>query len=55
MKKGNIFTSIGMLIYLVISIIDRFVLKIADYIYIPIMIVGIILIIIGIIQNRKNK
>lgn len=55
MKKGSIFTTAGMLIYLVVSIIDRFVLEIADYIYIPIMIVGIILIIIGIIKNKRNK
>lgn len=55
MKKGNIFMSVGMLIYLVVSIIDRFVSKIADNIYISIMIAGIILIIIGIIQNKKNK
>lgn len=55
MKKNNIFTAVGMLIYLVLSIIDRFVLEIADYIYIPIMIVGIILMVIGIIQNRRNK
>ena len=55
MKKGSIFTSFGMLIYLVLSIIDRFVVKVSNYIYIPIMIVGIILIIIGILQNRKNK
>jgi prepilin signal peptidase PulO-like enzyme (type II secretory pathway) len=55
MKKGSIFTTIGMLIYLVVSIIDRFVLEIADYIYIPIMLIGILIIIIGIIQNRRNK
>lgn len=55
MKKGSIFTTVGMLIYLIVSIIDRFVLELADYIYIPIMIAGIILMIIGIIQNKRNK
>ena len=55
MKNGSIFTVVGMLIYLIVSIIDRFVTKIADYIYIPVMLVGFAFLIIGIIQNSKNK
>lgn len=55
MEKGSIWITIGMLIYLVMSIMDRFIVKIADFIYIPAMIVGIILMIIGIIKNRRNK
>lgn len=55
MKKSNIFTLVGMLIYLILTIIDRFILKIANYIYIPIMIIGIIFLIVGIVENRKNK
>lgn len=54
-KESNIFLALGLLIYAIITIVDRFVIKIADYIYIPILIIGTIMIIIGFIKNRKSK
>lgn len=55
MKNKNRLMGIGLLIYFVLSIIDRFVVKISDYIYIPIMIVGIVFILLGLLQNRNEK
>lgn len=55
MKKENLFIAIGLLVYFVLSITDRFIVGISDYIYIPIMIVGIVFILIGLAQNRSKK
>ena len=55
MKKGDLLRSIGILIYVVLTFIDRFCFNIADYIYIPIALIGIALIIIGFILNKKSK
>lgn len=55
LKKKNWFIEIGLLIYFVLSITDRFVVEISDYIYIPIAIVEVVLIVIGIVQNRREK
>lgn len=53
-NKNNIFIIIGFLIYLILSITDRFFLKINPYIYIPIALFGILFIIIGIFKDRKK-
>jgi len=55
MSKGDLLRSIGILTYVVLTIIDRFCFNIADYIYIPIALIGIALIIIGFIINKKNS
>ncbi len=47
----NIFICIGVLVYVVMSLINRFVKKIPDGTYIPLAIFGISLIIIGFIQG----
>lgn len=47
MKDKNILTYIGIAIYIVMSGIDRFVYHIPNVIYIPIAILGIVLILLG--------
>ncbi|MBQ2873563.1 MAG: hypothetical protein IJE89_06175 [Bacilli bacterium] len=55
MNKGDLLRCLGILTYVVLTIIDRFCFNIADYIYIPIALIGIALIIIGFILNKKSK
>ena len=55
MKNRSILTVIGILIYLVLTITNRFIYKIPDYIYIPISLMELIIIIIGIVRDNKNK
>ena len=50
----DIFIIIGMTIYLVLSIINRFFMNIPDAIYIPFALVGIVLMIIGIALGNKH-
>lgn len=47
MKDKSILISVGIIIYIVMSGIDRFVYHIPNVIYIPVAILGIILILIG--------
>ena len=54
-KKFNYFGSIGIVLYVVISLIDRVVFKIPDLIYILFMLVAIIFVFTGIIVDRKGK
>ena len=54
MKDRSFLTSIGILIYLIVSIIDKFFYKIPDYIYIPIAVIGIVICIIGFIKDRNK-
>lgn len=53
MKKTNIIASIGIIIYIIISFVDRFIIKLADSTYIGIVIGVIVCLMIGIL-NRKN-
>ncbi len=55
MDKGDLLRSIGILTYVVLTIIDRFCFNVLDYIYIPISLISIVLIIIGFIVNKKEK
>lgn len=54
-KNPNLITSAGALIYVLLSTIDRFVVSIADYIYIPIAITGIALTLAGIVMTRRTR
>ena len=47
--------SLGILLYVVLSLIDRFFYKIPDYIYIPLMVLGIVIIIVGFVIDKKNN
>ena len=56
MKERSFIGSLGILLYVVLSLIDRFFYKIPDYIYIPLMVLGIVIIIVGfVIDKKKNK
>ena len=50
MKNQNIFISFGIVIYIVMSGIDKFVYRLPNMVYIPIAILGIILILIGFLK-----
>lgn len=54
MKERSWLISLGIIIYIILTGIDKFVWKVPNYVYIPIAIVGIVLIIIGFIKD-KNK
>jgi hypothetical protein len=54
MKERSFIGSIGILLYVVLSIIDRFFYKIPDYIYIPLAILGIVIIIVGFVIDKKK-
>lgn len=54
MKERSWFISLGIVIYIILTTIDRWVFKIPVYLYIPIVVIGIALIITGFIKD-KNK
>ena len=54
MKDRSLISSIGILLYVVLSLTDRFFYNIPDYIYIPSAIVGIVIIIVGFIVDKKK-
>ncbi len=54
MKANNILISIGIAIYIIISGIDKFVYRIPNIIYIPIVIFGVFLILIGFFKNKNR-
>lgn len=55
MKNQNIFISLGIVIYIVMSGIDKFVYRLPKMVYIPIAILGIILILIGFLKIKKDN
>ena len=55
MKERSFIGSLGILLYVVLSLIDRFFYKIPDYIYIPLMVLGIVIIIVGFVIDKKNN
>ena len=55
MKERSFIGSLGILLYVVLSLIDRFFYKIPDYIYIPLMVLGIVIIIVGFVVDKKNN
>ena len=56
MKERSSIGSIGILLYVVLSVVDRFFYQIPDYIYIPLAILGIVIIIAGfVVDKKKNK
>lgn len=54
-KNPSLITSAGVLIYVLLSVTDRFVVSIADHIYIPLAITGIVLALAGIIMTRRTR
>lgn len=56
MKDKSILICVGIIIYIVMTGIDRFVYHIPNVIYIPVAIFGIVLILIGFSRiNLNNK
>ena len=55
MKDKSILISVGSIIYIVMSGIDRFVYQIPNIIYIPVAILGITLILIGFFKDKSKK
>ena len=55
MKKKDVYIYIGIIIYIIMSGIDRFVYHIPNVVYIPIAIIGIALILIGFFKDKKDK
>jgi len=55
MKSNEILKILGFGIYIVTSLINRFVVFIPDVVYIPIAVVSIGLIIAGLVVGKKNK
>lgn len=54
MKDKSALISIGIIIYILMSGIDRFVYHIPNAVYIPVAILGIALILIGFFKNRSK-
>lgn len=54
MKEKNILITIGIAIYAILAVVDKFICHISNVVYIPIASVGIILILIGFIKDRKK-
>ncbi|MBQ9072406.1 MAG: hypothetical protein IJY25_04545 [Bacilli bacterium] len=54
MKEKSLLPAIGIVIYIVLSLIDRIIVSVPDYIYIPLGLIAIIIIIIGLIKDRKK-
>lgn len=52
---AKMFIYIGIIIYIIMSGIDRFVYHIPNVVYIPIAIIGIALILIGFFKDKKDK
>lgn len=55
MRERNILTRAGIVIYIVMSGMDRFVYRIPNVVYIPVAILGIALILIGFFKNKSER
>ena len=55
MKERSFLGSLGILIYVTLSLIDRFFYKIPDSIYIPFAVFGIAIIIVGFVIDKRKK
>lgn len=55
MRERSIFIYLGIVIYIIMSGIDRFVYHIPNVVYIPVTILGIALILIGFFKDKKDK
>ena len=55
MKERSFIGSIGILLYVILSFTDRFIYKIPNTIYIPLAILGIVIIILGFVIDRKKN
>lgn len=52
-KKLNYMGSIGIILYVIITLIDRVVYKLPDLIYIISLLIALVFVVIGIIKSRR--
>ena len=52
--KKNIWLIIGFIIYILLLVVDRFVYKLPNYVYIITGLIVIVLIIVGLINDKKR-
>ena len=53
--KVSILTMLGVVVYVVYSLVNRFIVEIPDIVAIPVIILGIILILTGILKTLKDN
>lgn len=53
-EKMYILTRIGILIYILYSLVDRFIVRISNIVAIPLMIFGILMIVVGYIKRSRD-
>lgn len=54
-KRFNYMGAIGIVLYVIITLIDRVVLKLPDLIYIVSLLIALIFVIIGIVLDKRKK
>ena len=52
-KKLNYMGSIGIILYVIITLIDRVIYKLPDLIYIISLLIALVFVVIGIIKSRR--
>lgn len=52
-KKFNYMGSIGIVLYVIITLIDRVIYKLPDLIYIFSLLIALVFVVIGIIKSRR--
>ena len=52
-KKFNYMGSIGIILYVIITLIDRAIYKLPDLIYIISLLIALVFVVIGIIKSRR--
>lgn len=55
MNKKNLLIISGFILYIVLTGIDRFVYEVPDIIYFPLVIAGLVLVIAGVIVNKRKS
>lgn len=53
-KKFNYMGSIGIVLYVIITLIDRVIYKLPDLIYIISLLIALVFVVIGIIKSRRS-
>lgn len=54
-KRFNYMGAIGIILYVIITLIDRVILKLPDLIYIVSLLIALIFVIIGIVLDKRKK
>ena len=56
MKDRSFISSVGILLYVLVSVVDRFFYKLPNFVYIPLAVLGIVIIVAGfIIDKNRNR